>query len=209
VFDGAKSSIMTLHKIAKPLQLFAVLPILTANVSQIDIAKNLPVSENASAVVVSLSEKNGPLVDETLDNKQAELEEKAKKIDQYFLDRGLPLAGYGKTFVEEAEKNDIPWNLLPAIAMIESTGGKHACQKATHSFLGWGSCKINFKSKEDAIALVSKNLGGNNPPTARYYKGKNVVAILNTYNPPQYRRDYVPLVTGVMKSIETQQIKEI
>ena len=77
------------------------------------------------------------------------------------------------------------------------------------SFLGWGSCKINFKSKEDAIALVSKNLGGNNPPTARYYKGKNVVAILNTYNPPQYRRDYVPLVTGVMKSIETQQIKEI
>ena len=200
---------MTLHKIAKPLQLFAVLPILTANVSQIDIAKNLPVSENASAVVVSLSEKNGPLVDETLDNKQAELEEKAKKIDQYFLDRGLPLAGYGKTFVEEAEKNDIPWNLLPAIAMIESTGGKHACQKATHSFLGWGSCKINFKSKEDAIALVSKNLGGNNPPTARYYKGKNVVAILNTYNPPQYRRDYVPLVTGVMKSIETQQIKEI
>lgn len=209
MFDGAKSSIMTLHKIAKPLQLFAVLPILTANVSQIDIAKNLPVSENASAVVVSLSEKNGPLVDETLDNKQAELEEKAKKIDQYFLDRGLPLAGYGKTFVEEAEKNDIPWNLLPAIAMIESTGGKHACQKATHSFLGWGSCKINFKSKEDAIALVSKNLGGNNPPTARYYKGKNVVAILNTYNPPQYRRDYVPLVTGVMKSIETQQIKEI
>ncbi len=200
---------MTLHKIAKPLQLFAVLPILTANVSQIDIAKNLPVSENASAVVVSLSEKNGPLVDETLDNKQAELEEKAKKIDQYFLDRGLPLAGYGKTFVEEAEKNDIPWNMLAAIAMIESTGGKFACKKVTHSFLGWGSCKINFTSNEQAITLVSKNLGGNNPNTSRYYKGKNVVGILNTYNPPQYRHDYVPLVTGVMKSIENQKIKEI
>ncbi len=65
MFGGAKSPVMTLHKIAKPLQLFAVLPILTANVSQIDIAENFALSsEGATTVVVSLSEKNGPLFDE-------------------------------------------------------------------------------------------------------------------------------------------------
>ncbi len=195
---------MNLHKIAKPLQLFAVLPILTANVSPADIANTIPVSENASTVVVSLNEKNGPLLEEPLDNKQAELEEKAKKIDQYFLDRGLPLAGYGKTFVQEAEKNDIPWNMIAAIAMIESTGGKFACKKATHSFLGWGSCKINFKSKEEAIATVSKNLGGNNPNTARYYEGKNVDQILKTYN--SVIPSYSAKVQRVMNTIDTQEI---
>lgn len=204
---------MTLHKIAKPLQLFAVLPILTANVSQIDIAKTLPVSVGATTVVVSESEENGLLVDDSLDNKQAEIEEKAQKIDQYFADRGLPLAGYGKKFVIEAEKNNIPYTLLPSIAMIESTGYKNACksEKGKNNGFGWGSCTIAFNSVDEAIETMASHIGGNNPRTERYYKGKDVIAILNTYNPPKYRHDYVPLVTGVMKTIENQkiEIKEI
>lgn len=203
---------MTLHKIAKPLQLFAVLPILTANVSQIDIAENFALSsEGATTVVVSLSEKNGPLFDESLDNKQADIEEKAKKIDKYFSDRGLPLAGYGKKFVQEAEKNNLDYTLLPAIAMIESTGYKHACKstRGLNNGFGWGSCKIAFSSVDEAIEKVATHVGGNHPNTAKYYQGKNLVAILNTYNPPQYRHDYVTLVTGVMKTIESQDIQEI
>ncbi len=203
---------MILHKIVKPLQLFAVLPILTANVTQIDIANTFPVSSSdASAVVVSLNEKNGPLFIEPLDNKQVELEEKAKKIDKYFLDKGLPLAGYGKKFVEEAEKNNLDYTMLPAIAMIESTGYKNVCKSASGKYngFGWGSCKIAFASVDEAIEKMAAHLGGNHPNTAKYYKGKDLVAILNTYNPPKYRADYVPLVTHVMQSIDDQDIKEI
>lgn len=208
VFDGAKSSVMTLHKLAKPLQLFAVLPILTANVIPVDVPVLLTDTENASIVVVSPNEENGPLFGKTLDNQQADLEEKAKKIDQYFADRNLPLAGYGKKFVEEAEKNDLPWNLLPSIAMIESTGYKFACKKAAgkNNGFGWGSCKIAFESVDEAIETVAHHLGGNHPKTARYYKDKDIVEILNTYNPPKVRPDYVPLVTKVMKNIEDQEI---
>lgn len=197
---------MNLRNIAKPLQLFAALPILAANVIPGQIL--IPV-ENASTVVVSASEENGPLVQESTDNKQKDLKEKALKIDQYFRSRNLPLAGYGEKFVIEAEKNDLPYNLLPAIAMIESTGYKFACKKpeGKNNGFGWGSCKIAFDSVDEAIEVIAHHLGGSHPNTARYYEGKDIEGILNTYNPPKYRPDYVPLVTYVMKKIENQKIE--
>ena len=36
----------------------------------------------------------------------------------------MPLLGLGKKMVIEAEKNNLDWRLLPAISVIESTGGK-------------------------------------------------------------------------------------
>ncbi len=199
---------MTLHKIAKPLQIFAVLPILTANVVSVNPNMVLPAQNNVSNVVVSQNEQNGPLFGALLDNKQADREEKAKQIDQYFADRNMPLVGYGKKFVEEAEKNNLPWNLLPSIAVIESSGYINACKnpRGLNNGFGWGSCKIAFKSVDEAIETVAFHLGGNHPKTSHYYKGKDVVAVLNTYNPPQYRHDYVPLVTSVMKKMENQTI---
>jgi hypothetical protein len=206
VFGGAKSPVMTLHKIAKPLQIFAVLPILTANVMP---AADILPAQNVTTVVVSQNEQNGPLFEQSLDNKQAELDEKAKKIDQYFRDRNLPLAGYGMKFAIEADKNDLPYNLLPSITMIESTGYKNACKSASgrNNGFGWGSCKIAFASVDEAIEKVAHHIGGNNPKTAQYYKDKEVIEILNTYNPPKYRPDYVALVTKVMKDIDNQAVK--
>ena len=72
---------------------------------------------------------------------------------------------------------------------------------------GWGSCKIAFKSVDEAIETIAHHLGGNHPKTAKYYEGKDIEGILNTYNPPKYRPDYVLLVTKVMKHIENQNIK--
>jgi hypothetical protein len=209
VFDEAKSSVMSLHKIAKPLQLFAVLPILTANI--VPTSPNFILDNSVksdSVVIVSSSEENGLLDSYLLDNKQVEKEEKAKKIDQYFEDRDLPLAGYGKKFVEEAEKNNIPWNLLPSIAMVESTGYKNACKKPAgkNNGFGWGSCKIAFESIDEAIEVVARNIGGNNPKTQIYYKDKSVEEILTKYNPPHIRPDYISLVNKIMKNIENQEI---
>lgn len=130
----------------------------------------------------------------------------ADKIDSYFESKGLPLAGYGQKFVEEAIKNDIDPYLLPAIAMRESTGGKQACKKATYSVFGWGSCKINFESIEKSIEIVAMNLGGNNPKTSRYYKEKTTEQILRTYN--SYITNYPAEVVKIMKSIENTEIKK-
>ena len=126
---------------------------------------------------------------------------KAQAIDAYFNKYDMPLAGHGMKMVIEAEKNDIDWRLLPAIAVRESTGGKFACKGATHSFFGWGSCKINFDSVDHAIEVVAKNLGGNNPNTDHYYAGKTVKEILQKYNPPSIVPNYAPQVMKIMDTI--------
>ncbi len=195
---------MTLHKIAKPLQIFAVLPILTANV--VSATPLLPVQDNVPTVVVSQNEQNGLLFGKKLDNKQAELEEKAQKIDNYFKSKNLPMAGYGKKFVEEAEKNGLPYNLLPAVGMIETTGGKFACKKVAFSWFGWGSCKIPFQSVDESIEKISHHLGGNHPKTSRYYDGKDVDGILKSYNPPSVVPDYSAKVQRVMTAIDNQPV---
>ncbi len=207
-FESAQLSTMHLKKIAQPLQIFAVLPILTANFA---LPSQLAfVGDKAPAVVVSATVENGLLLKSETDNQQKLRDEKAQKIDKYFADRNLPLAGYGKKFVEEAEKNDLPWNLLPAIAMIESTGYKFACKNPSglNNGFGWGSCKIKFKSIDEAIEVVAYNIGGNNPDTDHHYAGKDVEGILNTYNPPKFRKDYVYLVTKVMKIIENYELTD-
>jgi len=101
--------------------------------------------------------------------------------------------------VEEAEKNGLDWRLLPAISIIESTGGKFACKNVTHSFMGWGSCKIDFESDEQAIEIVAKNLGGKNPNTDQHYADKTTEEILRKYN--SVIPTYVKKIMGVMNEI--------
>ncbi len=124
---------------------------------------------------------------------------KADVIDAYFHKYDAPLRGHGMKFVLEAEKNDIDWRLLPAIAMRESTGGKQACKKVPNSVFGWGSCKISFDSIDESIEIVARSLGGNNPKTSKYYEGKTITQILKKYNSviPNYSNQ----VIKIMKSI--------
>ncbi|MFA4975692.1 MAG: hypothetical protein WC839_03770 [Candidatus Paceibacterota bacterium] len=126
---------------------------------------------------------------------------KAEAIDAYFESHDMPLAGYGIKMVNEAIKNDLDWRLLPAIAIRESTGGKFDCIKVTNNPFGWGSCKIGFKSNEEAIETVARNLGGNNPNTAKHYADKTTEQILKAYNPPSIIPNYVKQVKSIMNSI--------
>jgi hypothetical protein len=130
---------------------------------------------------------------------QKEREEKAAKIDAYFAQYNMPLEGYGMKMVLEAEKHGLDWRLIPAIAVRESTGGKFACK---NNPFGWGSCKIGFKSYNEAIEVVSTNLSGDNPSTAHHYDGKSVRGILETYNPPSVVPTYAGEVIAIMNKIE-------
>jgi len=101
------------------------------------------------------------------------------RIDRYFAERDMPLAGYGTEFVEAADRCDMDWRLLPAIAVRESSGGKQACG---NNPFGWASCRADFESVEKAIEIVGANLCGFNPRTADYYKNKTTYERLWNYN---------------------------
>lgn len=135
---------------------------------------------------------------------QAERVEKAKKIDTYFANNNMPLAGFGMKMVLEAEKNDLDWRMIPAIAIRESTGGIYACKskKAQFNPFGWNSCRSGFKSFDDAIERLAQHLGGNHDNTKRYYHGKGNRQILETYNPPSIVATYADEVLRIMAKIE-------
>jgi len=136
---------------------------------------------------------------------EVDRKERAQKIDALLAKYNSPLEGYGMKFVEEADKNDIDWRLLVAIAGQESTFGIHACKKAANSFLGYGSCKISFKSVDEAIEKVSASLGGNLESTARHYGGdKTTLQILKKYN--QVIPGYQSQVMRLMKKIDPSEI---
>ena len=126
---------------------------------------------------------------------------KADAIDTYFKEHDMPLEGMGMKMVIEAENNDLDWRLLPAISVRESTGGKFDCKKVDNNAFGWGSCKIGFKTNEEAIETVARNLGGNNPNTARHYDNKTTKQILRAYNPPSVVPRYAEQVMAIMNAI--------
>ena len=140
-------------------------------------------------------------VDPKVDAKAQILKVEADAIDAYFADHNMPLKGTGMKMATIADQNDLDWRLLPAIAVRESTGGRNACTKAAHNFFGWGSCKVSFKSDEEAIETVAKNLGGNNPSTAIHYDNKTVKEILHAYNPPSIIPHYAEQVMSIMNII--------
>ena len=131
---------------------------------------------------------------------------KAEAIDAYFAKYDMPLEGLGEKMVEEAERNELDWRLLPAIAVRESTGGKNACDRVKNNPFGWASCKVGFKSNEEAIEVVAKNLGGNNPNTAHHYDNKTLKQILRAYNPPSIVPRYAEQVVAIMNAIGNAEI---
>ncbi len=103
-------------------------------------------------------------------------------IDAFFTKRDAPLAGLGMAMAIAADKYDLDWRLLPAIATRESNGGEFACKRVENSFFGWGSCTISFDSPEQAIDVVASHLGGTMDSTDQYYKDKTTYQKLRKYN---------------------------
>ena len=163
------------------------------------LAISVPLS---GTTIPSLVNVNNALTDEkSVITTQEEVvrKEKADAIDAYFAKYDAPLEGYGMKFVEEAEKNDLDWRLLPAIAMRESTGGKHACKRVSNSPFGYGSCKFGFDTMEESIEIVARSIGGNNPNTAHHYADKTTLQILKKYNSvvPSYSSQVVKIMKAI------------
>lgn len=119
-------------------------------------------------------------------------------VRSYFSKREMPLEEYAEKLVVEADRHKIDWRLLPAIAVQESSGGKKMCG---NNPFGWGSCKIRFKSIEEGIETVARNLGGNNLRTRAYYKG-DTLSKLWSYNgtvDPDYPSEVIRIMEKIGK----------
>lgn len=130
----------------------------------------------------------------------AEVDDRAVKIDAYFAKNDLPLTGYGYAFVETADKYNLDWRLLPAIAMRESTGGKFACPNGNKAnVFGWASCRVRFSDYEEAIDKVGAHLAGEIKSTSGYYKNKTIPQKLKRYNSviPSYTKDIFAIMDKI------------
>lgn len=185
---------------------FIIVPLVatTLSMSAFTAAINTAVTPTLSAQDQTASAVAEPASDDALLQKVEG--EEAAKIDAYFKQNGMPLAGYGMKMVQEAEKHDIDWRLIPAIAIRESSGGLHQCKSVSYSPFGFGSCHISFKSYDDAIEKLATNLGGDNPNTAKAYDGKTTKAILQSYNPPSVVPLYANQVMSLMDKIDNTEI---
>ncbi len=127
-----------------------------------------------------------PLVAGTSSESLLGADARAAALDGLFSRYNCPLSGYGKVFVEEADKNNIPWWLVPAVSFQESNCGKKTPEhegKESYNAYGWGVWGDNIKffdNWEHGIKVVSSYFGEH-----FYAKGiKDPCEIMKTYTPP-------------------------
>jgi hypothetical protein len=103
-------------------------------------------------------------------------------LETFFKSNGSPLLPYAGLIVTTADKYELDYRLLPAIAMQESNLCKKIPKKSTYNCWGfgiYGKKRTGFDSYEDAIRIVSKTL-------ANEYVGKGLedpYAIMSKYTP--------------------------
>lgn len=101
-------------------------------------------------------------------------------ILQKFLERyQSPLETQAKYFLSTADRYNLDWRLLPAIAGMESTFGKFMIE-GTYNPFGWGGGVIPFDSWEEAIETVGRQL------FLRFSEHTSPEEIGPTYTPPNY-----------------------
>jgi hypothetical protein len=99
-------------------------------------------------------------------------ERKADRIRAFYSRWDAPMAEHAMYIVEVAEHFGVDFRLIPAISVVESSGGNY-CFRPYNPF-GWG--KSGFNSFEDAIYTVTKGL-------AHGYRSNDPYVIGPTYNP--------------------------
>lgn len=124
-------------------------------------------------------------------------EDRCVRLSAFFKDYGSPLAGKANHFVQAADRHRIDWRLLPAIAMVETTGGKHGNKR---NIFGWNSGRARFRSAEAAIAFVASRFA-----RSPIYRGRSSMGILRKYNPG--RSAYAGRVTKFMLELSEEPVE--
>lgn len=150
-----------------------------------------------------ISEYDFTEIFDTMDSREQRiLLRRAAKIDAWFNKINAPLEGHGMFMAVVAHKYKQDWTLLPAIARVESSGGKHIRKCCDNNPYGWG--KESFSDFQEATYVVTKNLAGKNPGTARYYRDVPLQKKLERYNKKDRR--YGQKVQTYMEQIKNIRV---
>ncbi len=115
-------------------------------------------------------------------------------LSRFFEEKDSPVALLARDFIVAADWNGLDWRLLPAIAFVESGGGKAF---RNNNIFGWDHGNWPFPSIRAGIHFVGQRLSA-----SKLYEHKNVAGKLATYNPHSH---YPLLVTSVMDEIGPPQ----
>lgn len=87
----------------------------------------------------------------------AEEDSRAKTLKKFLSVYASPMANEADNFVKIADKYNLDWRLLPAIAGVESTFGKFI-PSGSYNAYGWHNGKYYFNSWSDATETVAKGI---------------------------------------------------
>lgn len=107
-----------------------------------------------------------------------------------------PVAAQAEAFVQHADLRGLDYRLMPALAFVESTGGKFA---RGNNFMGWANGNKAFPSREAAIAVMADALA--NGPS---YRGKSLRAKMRAFNGanPGYGDRIIQVMRMVQSNVE-------
>jgi len=88
------------------------------------------------------------------------LEAQAQILEAYLASHNSPMQYHAQDFIDAAKEYDLDWKLLPAIAGVESTFGKHI--PGGYNAYGWAiytpDSRFGFKSWREGMFVVAKGL---------------------------------------------------
>jgi len=141
----------------------------------VEILESLAIYANvvSNESIIAIPEKYGEEQGEDPRNTE-KFKKKVAAVKSFFNKYNAPLAANAEDFVRAAELYGIDYRLLPAISMVESTGGKKLFR--AYNPFGWG--RSGYASFKEAIYDVARGM-------ARYYKAglTRPESIAYKYNP--------------------------
>lgn len=101
------------------------------------------------------TQKQKPLIFEA--NVTAKKDDRAQILGKFLEQRNSPMAKDAKKLVQIADKYDLDWKLLPAIAGVESQYG-HMIPSGSYNPYGWNNGASYFTNWADASETVASGI---------------------------------------------------
>jgi hypothetical protein len=114
-----------------------------------------------------------------IDTTKKSYDPRIKILEDFLKKKNSPLSDKSAKFIEEADKNNLDWRLVPAITGVESSFGIHI-PVGSYNAYGWANGGKRFKSWDESIEVVSKALN------EKYFQkgASNINKIARRYSPP-------------------------
>lgn len=120
--------------------------------------------QNQTVEIPQASANKTPSTDVLLSTIVEAKDSRADSLTAYFAAKGSPFTPYAQNFIEVADRYELDWTLLPAIANLESQLGKQIPGGSFNPY-GWNNGAFRFVSWENANEVVASGLRSRYAPT--------------------------------------------